>query len=304
MKSLGTPFTADAGVSLKPFARCSSGKFRQIRESFTEAPVLRTWIKGFQNFDKLRAETPREFIAMTGLHKIDELNDLSGWIALQAKKAPADAVEWRARGDKLLDHVLRIMSFASSSLLRAPVQQFYFGNVVETTVRSQSKQTASSLRVFPHANQQGIFESAFTSFFSPPIAVEKLFFAIEWFAMDSSYNEVRLVNAMTALENLLDSNLLDADAFIEPKNDFKKTRKVLRRVISQCLTKWNSGSTKEINDLKEQLNEKLGDLNRRSLHRKLDILVERWKVPLKGISSPSIEAAKKARDRVVHRGAY
>jgi hypothetical protein len=53
-----------------------------------------------------------------------------------------------------------------------------------------------------------------------------------------------------------------------------------------------------------ELNEKLLDLNRRSLLRKLEILKRRWNVPLGGIEETAFKAAKQARDKVVHRGQY
>ena len=34
-------------------------------------------------------------------------------------------------------------------------------------------------------------------------------FVVDWFVMDTTYKEVRLVNAMTVLENLIASNLDD-----------------------------------------------------------------------------------------------
>jgi len=83
--------------------------------------------------------------------------------------------------------------------------------------------------------QDSIFKAAVHSFFEAPIEVKRLFFAIEWFAMEVTYNEVRLVNAMTALENLIDSNLSSEEALIVPKARFEKIRRVLLAVIRACL---------------------------------------------------------------------
>jgi hypothetical protein len=139
------------------------------------------------------------------------------------------------------------------------------------------------------------------SYFSPSIVVKHLFFAIEWFAMEGSYNEIRLVNAMTALENLIDSNVEPGEALILPRAQFEKTRRVLLSVIRTCLGKWAAALA---HDASLELNEKLADLNRRSLLRKLELLAARWKVPLDGIDPASLKAAKQARDKVVHRGQY
>lgn len=83
------------------------------------------------------------------------------------------------------------------------------------TALSQSEHAPSGMRVIHFLDQQPFFEAAVKSFFEPPIRVKNLFFAIEWFSMNPSYSEVRLVNAMTALENLVDSNLADHDALIQ-----------------------------------------------------------------------------------------
>ena len=68
-----------------------------------------------------------------------------------------------------------------------------------------------------------------------------------------------------------------------------------------CLGKWAAALA---HDASLELDEKLADLNRRSLLRKLELLAARWKVPLDGIDPPSLRAAKQARDKVVHRGQY
>ena len=122
--------------------------------------------------------------------------------------------------------------------------------------------------------------------------------------MEATYNEVNLVNAMTALENLVTSNLGDSDALIRPKSEFDKTRKVLRTVLGQCIEKWSKDDVRNTEEIVRDLNERLADLNRRSIFQKLLILADRWSVPLDGIGEDKIKSAKQARDRIVHRGHY
>ncbi len=156
------------------------------------------------------------------------------------------------------------------------------------------------MRVFHQLNLQPVLDAAVTSFFDPPITVKNLFFAIEWYAMATAYTEVRLVNAMTALENLIDSNLTEEEAFIQPRRTFNKTRKVLRKVTRDCLDRWSD----QPEAAREELGEKLGDLNRRSLRHKLRLLAVRWNVPLDGISDTQISKAINARNAIVHTGHY
>jgi hypothetical protein len=52
----------------------------------------------------------------------------------------------------------------------------------------------------------------------PTVAPDQnLWMALEWIAMEATYNEVRLVNAMTALGNLVSSNTRDTRQLLDDK---------------------------------------------------------------------------------------
>jgi hypothetical protein len=299
--SLGMPSDA-GGTRLAPEARCKKGILRySLKEPFP-LPALRMRLKGFRNFGSLHAECALGRVAMNGPHETNDEDDAAdGWLVVQAVEPPPDTAQWRADSEKLLEHVRRIMSLATASFLRAPIVEYIAGTVSEVTVWSQTRQTAAGMAVFHFLAQDGIFAAAVSSYFSPPIVVKHLFFAIEWFAMEATYNEMRLVNAMTALENLIDSNITSGEALILPRAQFEKIRRVLLSVIRTCLGKW---AAELAEDASIELNEKLADLNRRSLLRKLELLAARWNVSLDGIDPASLKAAKGARDKVVHRGQY
>jgi hypothetical protein len=300
--SLGMNTTEDAGTLLTPEARCAKGILRYtLKEPFPQ-PALRMRLKGFRNFGSLHAECALGRIAMNGPHESNDEDDAAdGWLVVQAAEPPRSAQQWRSESEKLLEHVRRIMSFATASLLRVPIIEYIAGTESEVTVWSQTRQRSGVMPVFHFLAHDAIFAAAVRSYFSPPIVVKHLFFAIDWFAMEGTYNEIRLVNAMTALENLIDSNVEPSEALILPSAQFEKVRRVLLSVIQTCLGKW---AAPQADDASVELNEKLADLNRRSLLRKLELLATRWKVPLHGIERASLKAAKRARDKVVHRGQY
>ena len=189
----------------------------------------------------------------------------------------------------------------AASVLKVPIREFKSGDYIEVTCWSQSNQAASALPVFHYMNLMPVFKAAVDSFFQPARPIKNLFFAIEWFSMDAPYSEGRLVNAMTALENIIENNLEERDALILPRSQFEKTRRHLRKIIGDCLANLPSDASTEA---LTEINEKLTELNRRSLLRKLDILAERWQVPIHDIGPANIRAAKQARDRIVHRGQY
>ena len=150
---------------------------------------------------------PLGTIAIAAHHSKGDRNALTGTLQIRATTVPEDLPRWRNEADRLLEHIRRVMSIAAASLLRSPITEFFAGEVNEVTALSQIAQGQAGLRAIRSQRQKEFFSAAVTSFFTPPIAAEQLFFAIEWFAMDVTYNEMRLVCAMTALENLIEANL-------------------------------------------------------------------------------------------------
>lgn len=302
--SLGHSSSKETGSCMSPKGGCSSARFNRKLSKPISKPTIRLYVKGFQNFRQLKSKCPLGTVTMDGKSSIDEPDTITGYIEVLPDIEPTDLSEWRTESDKLLEHLRRVMSFASASVLQAPIIEYFSGNDLEVDALSQVSQKSAPMRTIHFLNQQPVFDSAVMSFFNPPIKVKNLFFAIEWFAMNSTYNEVRLINAMTVLENIVASNLGDKDALIRPPKEFKRTRKILRQVIKKCVDKWMPEEAEKAKEILVELNERLADLNRRSIFKKFKILVDRWSVPLDGISDDDFKAAKRARDLIVHRGHY
>jgi len=297
--SLGN-FSDASGTIMKPDGRCAKAVITFKLAQPAEKPVLQVRFKGFKNFRTEPIDCALGKVHISGLAEFEDANIVTGMVTVQAEALPDDVAAWHGEAERLTEHIRRIMSLASSSVLRAPLIAFYEGGTLTVTAWSQTKASSSAFPIFHFLDLDPIFQTAVKSFFDPPIAVNRLFFAIEWFAMNALYNEVRLVAAMTALENLIDSNVTEAEGLILPKRVFEKTRKVLLNVIRACVAKWAADG----DEVMSELNETLAGLNRRSMLRKLKLLAARWHVPLDGISDESLRAAKNARDRVVHRGQY
>jgi hypothetical protein len=285
----------------KPRGECAKAQFFRTIDPPRRRPILKLHMKGFECFRSLHAECPLGAIEVAGQSKLNEPDRLTGWIIIEAAEPPADVGVWRESADKLAEHLRRILSVGSSTMLRAPVLEFAAGDCLEIEVLSQTRQHAPTMRVFHKLNLQPVLDAAVAGFFNPPVDAKNLFFAIEWFAMETTYDEVRLVNAMTALENLVDSNLTEDERRIESPREFEKTRRVLRKVIGACLERW---SAERADAARQELGEKLLDLNRRALRRKLHLLAARWNVPLDGITDDQISQAIKARNAIVHAGHY
>ena len=238
-------------------------------------PRLTMQLKGFANYGSLHATCPLGKLVMNGKRRNvnADPNVLCGWVIIEAEETPPDIAIWRQDASKLLDHIRVVMSLAAASMLKAPVRHFHFNERFEIELWLQGTQDPDPLRIIPDMSQKTIFQAAVSSFFSPPIKAVNFNFAVEWFAMNASYNETRLANAMTALENLVNSNLDDSVTFIQPQKIFEKTtRPAMRKLIRACVERWD---TEDATNVLAEMNEKLSDLNRRSLARKIAILSER-----------------------------
>jgi Apea-like HEPN len=191
------------------------------------------------------------------------------------------------------------MSLASATMLKAPIRFFVHDGKWEIHAMSQSQQQRASLRIVRDVDQEEISCTAVRTFFKPAIAAKNIPFAIEWFAMDATYNEVRLTSAMTALENLLNSNLSKADQHYS--RAFKKITREARQFVIECMGRLASGDSVPDPDV---LSAKVNDLNRKPLIEKIYRLARRWSVPIEDMDEEKISDAISARNAIVHRGEY
>jgi hypothetical protein len=290
-------------ATICPEASCCEARFIFKCESSRAHPQIKWFIKGFENFHPLIAETALGRVEMRGVAKLQEIEKISGDITISSAEPVADQESWRENASKLAEHVRYVMSFASNAMLRAPIIEFASGNMVEVTALSQGAAVKGDLPPFKSIDQAEIFKCAIQSHFAPGLEVEKLHYAIEWSVMKGSYSETNLISAMTVLENLIDSNLSEEDTlFLQPKR-FDKLRKKLRSVVREEAKAWTEDAASQEKYVID-FNERFGDLNRRSLMEKINLLAQRWGVDLDGISIDSVQAAKRARDHIVHRGNY
>jgi len=278
------------------------GEARIVRpQSATDLPHLVMKIRGFANLGLLFADCDLGHVTMNGerIEKNDDLNRINGFISLQATSMPDDLMVWRSHSEQLLDHIRKVMSLASATMLKAPIRFFVHDGKWEIHAMSQTQQQSASLRVVRHVEQEEIFSTAVRTFFKPAIAAKNIPFAIEWFTMDVTYNEMRLMSAMTALENLLNSNLSNADKHYS--SAFKKITRETRQFVIECMARLAAGGSVPDPDT---LSAKLNDLNRKPLIDKIYLLAKHWSVPIEDIDKEKISDAISARNAIVHRGEY
>jgi hypothetical protein len=289
---------------MKPVGTCSQAVIFQRLHQLAVKPTVRVHLKGFKSFRSLILKSEIGTTTMGGQRQMDDTDCLNGYIQVEALEENIDVVAWRERAEKLIEHVRIVMSVASATMLEAPITEFYAGEFLETKAWSTMPQVASAMPIIHFMNQQPIFEAAVESFLRPPVLVKNLEFAIEWFAMSASHTELRLMNAMTALENLVASNLGVADMAILPDEEFEILKRALEKEIKAVVCASPDIEQSIASAARAELYPRLSDINRRSILDKIDTLATRWAVPLNGLNQHSIKAAKAARDVIVHTGSY
>lgn len=263
------------------------------------------WLIGFNRSHPLMQDCHLGSITLIECPPDNDSDDLTGLLQIEAKNKLSGKSDWHQEATKLLEHVRLVMSFASGLMLRAPIVEFYAGDKLSVDVLSQIRQVSTtSFPVFQSYDRRSIFEAAVNSFFDPPFRVKNHFIAIEWFVMSSSYGEVRLVNAMTVLENLVSSNLEEDDIWrIPDQKNFKKFKQSLQKELKQSFEKLTENK-ENLKITLPDIYENLANLNRRSLRQKIDILANRWSISLEDIGETQIKAMIKARNLIVHEGHY
>lgn len=228
---------------------------------------------------------------------------LSASIQIRAEAAPEDLAAWKAQAEKLLRHLRSVLSFATGAMLKAPIVEFDFDGWLDVEVLPQSSQIIDPMPPFPPRNLASIFERAVERYFSPEPMPANFDMAIEWFTMSNGYAEASLIGAMTVLENLVSSNLSDADKAIQSEDDFKRLKASIEAAIKDHSLNVRDDKASQ-GELRRMVKEKLNDLNRKSLKEKVQLLAARWRVDMEGLGEAEINAAKRARDLIVHQGSY
>lgn len=266
---------------------------------------LRRWLRDYGCWFRNETDTPLGVASVSGSRSINERGRVTGALVLNAPSGVADEGEWLAAGRALLDHLQNVLGFAGAQVLKAPVEEVVAAAGWTLIARNQSTPRNTNHPVFHPSALKDIFSQAASAHFAPPVAARNLPFAMEWFSMDAGYNEGRLVQVMTALENLIESNLPPERRRFLNRRAFGRVRGVLREAVATALNaEISKGGAPERADFLANLPAKLADLNRRPLLNKLLLLADQWDVPLADLPTDEIAAAISARNAIVHRGHY
>lgn len=127
--------------------------------------------------------------------------------------------------------------------------------------------------------------------------------ALQWHLMHSTYNEIRYLSQMTAIEHLIEAFRTQhkpATTYLE-KRDFKNTvRPALERALMDVLATLELDERAEA-EIAESMLANLGNINRRTLRSNLRTMLDAYAVPLDGLET-EVDQLISIRNDIVHRG--
>lgn len=267
-------------------------------------------LKGFYGFDCLTGNTDVGSVRLSGQHDKKGNNIISGNMVIAKGEIVYDINDWIQLCGDLNNHILRVMSFALSTNINVSAKSIYYGDKLRIHFMGKSDIRLGILEPFSFLHLSEIFLTAISSFRSADKKVKNLWAALEWYLMSNTYNELRILTAAIAIENLIHHNLSNKEVSILSKKKFSiissglkdlitKNKNILFDEISQ------SEYSSHIYDYKVDLIYKnTPELNKIVTVKKVKIFLQKFDVPTVGLDDEKIQKILSARNKIVHRGVY
>lgn len=249
----------------------------------------RAWrVRQFRTFRRIAHDTPLGRVIIGGPKQDRDSQDPNGSIALHRPQGDTSDIWW-SESDRLLTHVARVMSFACDTYLRPVIEERYDNGQVTVRIASQGRTSAPFMAPFYDLHMEPIFAFACDSFFSRYDEFEQLDAAIRWLTAPVAYDESRLINAMSALENILARCGLDEIGVFLGNSEFKQLAKEVRKLLKAL--KAPAG-----------MSVKVAELNRRSLAEKVSALLQARGIVVSDMPEDWLDTIIRQRNIIVHTG--
>lgn len=197
--------------------------------------------------------------------------------------------DWWEESERLLTHLGTVLSFGCDTYLRPVLEERYQGDKVTVRVADQSRTQPRFMAPFYDLHMQPIFDCACRSFEDRSAEVRQLDPAIRWLTAPVFYDESRLINAMSALENILDHGGIEEIDLFETPAAFKKTASKVRKYLA------------EIGAPAGMLG-KVPELNRRTLSEKVVALLDARGIVTYDLPEDWLKSVISLRNQIVHTG--
>src|SRR5258706_7257092 len=197
--------SSEPGAELSFQGDCYDAELELPRRSGREdRGDARVWlVRQFRTFRHISRDTELGRVAIGGPRQNPEAQEPNGYIAVYRPEGDTSESWWQD-SERLLTHVSRVLSFACDTYLRPVIEERYEGDRITVRIARQGRASGPFMAPFHELHMDPIFACACETYFTRRDAVEDLDAAIRWLTAPVAYDESRLINAMSALENILD----------------------------------------------------------------------------------------------------
>ena len=250
---------------------------------------LRVWrVRQFRTFRRIARDTPLGRVVIGGPRQDQDAQEPDGFIALH-RPGDGGGEHWWAESERFLTHVARVLSFACDTYLRPVMEERFHDGGVTVRIARQGRASPPFMAPFHELHMEPIFACACDSYFDRHDAIEQLDAAIRWMTAPVAYDESRLINAMSALENILDRcGLEQVDTFMSA-SAFKRVASRVRALLAEL-------------DVPAGMAGKVPELNRRSLAEKVTALLAARGVTVADMPDGWLALVIRQRNTIVHTG--
>ena len=253
---------------------------------------------GMRGFHVIARPSSYGDIRIAAATEVEDPNGITGYVSIASHK-PQPILKWLKNCDETVERILDLVSLSQGRRIGWSIRQVGTGDVVyemEFLGPQIADEEHDGLGTF--LNLQPFLELALTTYASALRRRTGLDVAIYWFLFHPRYIELQLLAAITAIEHLVSrfSKRRGPPALVHPRTFgslSKEFEAAFRRVRSR---------TKKVKNL-AILRNRIRGLNDAPLGEKLREMLTHYRVPVEGLDI-AIQAAIRARNRVVHSGSY
>lgn len=282
--------SGDTGSELAFKGACAEAEIVHKLSEPIPYPQLRWMLRGFRSFGALEGRIDGGRVVIGGGEpSADQPQQLTGFLIAQADTEVEAG--WFARMDAELDHLARTLSLASGVYLQPYVEMRFDGDENRMRLFRRSQTPTPFLPPIHFLNLGPVFKSALAAGPEKRARFKALDAALRWLTTPAHYDEIRLLGAMTALENIVEGAYPSDRHPIIAKAAFKRLAKAIRDLITGL-------------GLPEVMKTKIPELNRASFVDKVARYIDDHRIVIADFPEGGLPAVIRARNRVVHTGVY
>jgi hypothetical protein len=227
-----------------------------------------------------------------GATNISSPDELSGYVAVQAAEG-FDPEVWRDQAQQFLMHMHSGLALAHGGGLQV-ARVDYIHESTWTADFYAGSASRPEFAVQHQLNHEPIIQTLIDRYFNHGPVPPVLWTALGWMHSETTYDEVRFLTAMTALETIIESELPEKRGTTMSKSAFKSLRRELESVLSAT-----SGLTTEE---QEVFRLRIAGINRKSFAEKINALFDHYSLSRQDFDAQAIKQLVDLRNEIVHRG--